>query len=345
MGTVTKANYNKNLLQANVGNLSSRRVSTISNNSSDFLLSSPNAGLFKRKRKLMDQNNKASDQFIQRINKHEEKRLSKQNSRLSESTEDDCVDMSNTYSKTNKPASLKLTDQSLNNYACSSLSSKSSTCSSSSAASSSSFSMSSDSSMNELCSKSLIFAPKILYNYKERLFRKSLSEKKSKEKAEKNRANIHYIFSPRYIPKNKHLAVRNGSTQTPASKTNIVEATLYNDSFIAAQGDTPLLVKSNLNPSKVLDEIIENQSKSNRLHNNASNENTANDSQLNGSLLRRRKLFDPKTFDVDQAFDSSHHQVCKIHLRSFFRKEFELNFAIFFFLRSLIKKALKRTKV
>ena len=300
-------------MQANAGNLSSRRVSTLSNSSystenthklsSDFLLSSPNAGLFKRKRKLMDQNNKASDQFIQRINKHEEKLLCKQNSRLSESTEDESDERPTVYSN-NKLSSIKNSDQLLSHSGCSSLSSKSSTCSTSS---SSSLSLSSDSSMTELCSKSLIFAPKVLYTYKERLFRKSLSEKKSKEKAEKNRANIHYIFSPRYIPKNKISTIRNGSTQMPGSKTNIAEATIYNDSFLAVQGETPLPVKSNLNPSKVLDDIIENQTKSNsRLHKSVSNENSLNESKLNGSNLRRRKLFDPKTHDIDQAFDSSH---------------------------------------
>ena len=52
-------------------------------------------------------------------------------------------------------------------------------------------------------------------------------------------------------------------------------------------------------------------------------------------------MFDPKTFDVDQAFDSSHHQVCKIHLRSFFRKEFELNFL---FLKESHKKSSQTNK-
>jgi hypothetical protein len=310
----TNTYFNKNNMQSNAGNVYGRRVSTLSNSSystetivsPDYLLNSPNAGLFKRKRKLMDQNNKASDQFIQRINKHDEKRVSKQNSRVSESTEDESDERSTTYSMSHKKS------EQLNKSG--SLSSKSSTCSTSSSTSSSSLSFSSsDSSMNmgDVCSKSLIFAPKVIYAYKERLFRKSLSEKKSKERADKNRVNIHHIFSPRYIPKTKKpTTVLKGSTQTPGSKTNIVEASIYTDSFLAAQNDTPLAVRPSVNPSKVLDEIIDNQTKSNgRLNKSVSNDSSLNSSKLNGSNLRRRKLFDPRTHDIDQAFDSN-HQVC-----------------------------------
>jgi len=311
----TNTYFSKNNMQSNAGNVYGRRVSTLSNSSystetivsPDYLLNSPNTGLFKRKRKLMDQNNKASDQFIQRINKHDEKRVSKQNSRVSESTEDDSDERSTACSMSNKKS-----EQLLNKSG--SLSSKSSTCSTSSSTSSSSLSFSSSESslnMSDVCSKSLIFAPKVIYTYKERLFRKSLSEKKSKDKADKNRANIHHIFSPRYIPKTKKpTTALKDSTQTPGSKTNIVEASIYTDSFIAAQNDTPLAVRPSVNPSKVLDEIIDNQTKSNgRLNKSVSNDSSLDSSKLNGSNLRRRKLFDPRTHDIDQAFDSN-HQVC-----------------------------------
>ena len=197
---------NKNLLQLNAANLYVRRGSNLSNSSYSTESSSvngthlspdysfsPRTSLMKRKRKLMEKNNKACDQFIQRINKHEEKQLTKQISganKLSDSSgdEEDSDEQIKVHAK-NKLSHLKLKDHLLDtSLGCSSISSKSTS-------SSSSISLTSESSsLTDVCSKSLIFAPKELYKFKEKLFKKSLSEKRSKKKQSVNQQVVYIRY-------------------------------------------------------------------------------------------------------------------------------------------------------
>ena len=65
--------------------------------------------------------------------------------------------------------------------------------------------------------------------------------------------------------------------------------------------ESPAINKSNLNPSKVLDEIIDNQTKSGT---SQINESSLNESKKSGTgNQRRRRLFNPTTHNYDQSFD------------------------------------------
>jgi hypothetical protein len=270
--TATNPYPNKNLLHINTSNNYVRRLSTYSmssystessNLSLDYSLSSPNSSIYKKKRKLMEKDNRACQKFNDKSNE----------------TEDESEDQE-IASARNKPDHMLL-----NNSGYSSIASSSSS-SSSSVSSSSSYSNPSFLDVTDVCSKSLIFAPNQVYKYKERLFKKSLSEKKqpSRERIDNKQkpSSIQSIFSPRLSKKQK--------TQSLQSKAKIVvEDTIFDSSFVAT-------FKSN--PSKVCDEIVERQT-------NLIDETTSpNELKLNGSGPRRRRLFNPHTQNIEQLMNS-----------------------------------------
>ena len=336
-GSTNIANLtNKNLHQLNsnsqAGSVYARRgsnysISSYSTESSSHTgnthlspeYSSSSSVLMKRKRKLMEKNNKACDHFIKHISKHDERlkhqtqqqQQQQQPKKQSESTEEEEEDESQQQDKYSaKTSKLKnglkaVTSQAahttLDTSLGSSISSKSTT-----STSSSSISLSSEASLTDVCSKSLIFAPKSLYTYKERLFKKSLSEQKVKEKTDRRTTNVHSIFSPRFSTTHKKVAAN--ETVAPVCKQLTVATNVEPEAAALAAVMSPAVVRSSLNPSKVMDEIIDNQAKSSVGTLSISHDSSANESRLGSSNSRRRRLFDPNTHNYDQAFDS----VCQV---------------------------------
>ena len=208
----------------------------------------------------------------------------------------------------------KLNDNKNLNGSMNSSASTSSRSRSSSSSSSISSYMSLDSSITEVCSKSLIFAPKSYYMYKERLFKKSCSERKppptSKFARPISTNPISQIFSPRSTSKsNNHVkSLFKNNQKHSSSLTNMPPPNQKDANSIEQQQQNNANLASN-----VLDKLI-NIEDTNRLKKNVSLFNSfsspnfstsPNSKQTNNhtNSSRRKRLFNPNTFNIDTAFD------------------------------------------
>jgi hypothetical protein len=284
----------------NGSRLASRRESTYSSSSdgSNYttnltavssltsLIGSPST--IKRKRKLMEKDNKACDQFNRvhaKLSTPAKSKLCGLVEDLNEDTDDEGDAASLKSSLLNSHAKKGVLETSLN--------------SSSRSSSSSSLSMSPSSpsvaSLTDFASKSLIFAPKQFYSYKEKLFKKSFSEHKKAGARHKKLSNL-------FQPKSKQLGADSASSETPVKRPTPfgMEASLVNDANKSFN-----LTRLN---SNVLDNLIYLDRESSAKKVAYSAEKLAHESELNESLShknRRRRLFNPTTQNVDQAFDAA----------------------------------------
>ena len=258
------------------------------------LIGSPST--IKRKRKLMEKDNKACDRFNRvhaKLSTPVKSKLCGLVEDLNEDTDDEGDEASVKSSLLNSHAKKGVLETSLN--------------SSSRSSSSSSLSMSpsspSVSSLTDFASKSLIFAPKQFYSYKEKLFKKSFSEHKKTGAQNGSHKKMCNLFQPKSKQASKltdSTASDSASLETPVKKPKPfgMEASLVNDANKSFN-----LTRLN---SNVLDNLIYLDRESSAKKVPYSAEKLGHESELNESLSnknRRRRLFNPTTQNVDQAFD------------------------------------------
>lgn len=236
---------------------------------------SPSQNNFKRKRKLMDVFNRVSKDLYE---------------------DAPCANNNNN-------------NESLNSSSISSSRSRSSSSSSSFSSSMSVDTCYTD--ITEVCSKSLIFAPKSVLMYKERRFKKSLSEKKPTADSlfVKPKTNlITQIFSPR----SQHTSLKSKAlfknSKAPQSTVNVSEASkLSNHNIESKKTHSTDLTSNVLDKIISLDKNIKLNVNGTSFHNRSPTlSQHTNVDQSDNSIegkKRRKKLYHPQTFNVDTGFE------------------------------------------